>query len=156
MVVNFDTRQAIPHTHYVGLSRVTTIEGLYITHLCENKIAVSEAVKTEMHRLRTEGQLSLSITPIYKAPQINLTVCFLNARSLHKHIEDVCKDMNYLSTDVNTFSETRFSQIDNDNLYLRDNGKYTLFRNDATPLNTQNTRPYGGTAIYSRLDTFLQ
>ena len=62
--------------------------------------------------------------------------------------------MNYLSTDVNIFSETRFSQIDNDNLYLMDNGKYTLFRNDATPLNTQNTRPYGGTAIYGRLDYY--
>ena len=74
VVVNLDTRRAIPHIHYVGLSRVTTIEGLYINNLCENKIAFSEAVKTEMHCLRTEGQLSLSITPIYKAPQINLTV----------------------------------------------------------------------------------
>ena len=28
VVVNFETRRAIPHIHYVGLSRVTTIEGL--------------------------------------------------------------------------------------------------------------------------------
>ena len=28
IVVNFDTRRAIPHIHYVGLSRVTTIQGL--------------------------------------------------------------------------------------------------------------------------------
>lgn len=27
--VNFDTTRAIPHKHYVGLSRVTTIEGLH-------------------------------------------------------------------------------------------------------------------------------
>ena len=33
IVVNFNTRRAIPHIHYVGLSRVTTIEGLYITDL---------------------------------------------------------------------------------------------------------------------------
>ena len=37
IVVNFNTRRAIPHIHYVGLSRVTTIEGLYITDLCEEK-----------------------------------------------------------------------------------------------------------------------
>ena len=48
IVVNFDTRKAIPHIHYVGLSRVTTIEGLYITDLCENKIAVSNAVREEI------------------------------------------------------------------------------------------------------------
>ena len=31
IVVNFETRRAIPHIHYVGLSRVTTIDGLYVT-----------------------------------------------------------------------------------------------------------------------------
>ena len=56
IVVNFETRRTIPHIHYVGLSRVTTIDGLYVTDLCENKISVSDDVQTEMHRLRTEGQ----------------------------------------------------------------------------------------------------
>ena len=41
IVVNFNTRRAIPHVHYIGLSRVTTIEGLYITDLCESKIVVN-------------------------------------------------------------------------------------------------------------------
>ena len=41
IVVNFDTRKGIPYIHYVELSRVTTIGGLYITDLCENKIAVT-------------------------------------------------------------------------------------------------------------------
>ena len=41
IVVNFNTRRAIPRVHYVGLSRVTTIEGLYITDLCESKIVVN-------------------------------------------------------------------------------------------------------------------
>ncbi|CAB4033060.1 ATP-dependent DNA helicase PIF1 [Paramuricea clavata] len=40
IVVNFNTRRSIPHVHYVGLSRVTAIEGLFITDLCEDKIAV--------------------------------------------------------------------------------------------------------------------
>ena len=61
IVVNSDTRTAIPHIHYVGLSRVTTIEGLYITDLCENKIAVSNTVHKEMARLRNDGKLSLCV-----------------------------------------------------------------------------------------------
>ena len=49
-VVNFDTKRAIPRIHYVGLSRVTTMEGLHVTDLRENKIAVSPDVRTEMKR----------------------------------------------------------------------------------------------------------
>lgn len=44
IVVDFSTRKTIPHIHYVGLSRVTTIEGLHITNLCESKIAVNADV----------------------------------------------------------------------------------------------------------------
>ncbi len=152
IVVNLETRTAIPHIHYVGLSRVTTINGLFITDLCEDKIAVSNDVRTEMQRLRTEGQLPLSIKPIYEAPNNSIKICFLNARSLHKHIDDIRHDLNYLSTDVNIFSETRFSQLDDDNLYhIKD---YTLFRNDDTTRVSQNTRPFGGMAVYSHLDYY--
>ena len=118
IVVNFETRRTIPHIHYVGLSRVTTIDGLFITDLCESKIGVSDDVRTEMYRLRTEGQLSLSITPLYKASETTFKVCFLSARSLHKHIKDVRSDLNYSSTDVNIFSETRFCQFDSNDLYI--------------------------------------
>ena len=66
IVVNFDTRRAIPHIHYVGLSRLTTIEGLYITNLSEEKIAVSDDVCEELSKLRTECKLRLCVTPVYK------------------------------------------------------------------------------------------
>lgn len=64
IVVNFETKRAIPHIHYVGLSRVTAIEGLHITNLCEDKITVSPAVEKEMLRLRGEGKLDLCLSPI--------------------------------------------------------------------------------------------
>ena len=75
--------------HYVGLSRGTTMEGLHITNLCENKIAVSPDVQTEMKRLQNSGHLNLSVLPLYSANSIPLKICFLNARSLHRHIEDI-------------------------------------------------------------------
>ena len=81
IVVNFDTRRAIPHIHYVGLSRVTTIDGLFINDLCENKIAVSCDVQREMDRLRGEGKLSLSVTLVYNVSKISFKACFPYARS---------------------------------------------------------------------------
>ena len=150
IVVNFDTKRAIPHMHYVGLSRVTTIEGLYITDLCEDKIAVSNHVVKEMEQLRNIRKLSLCISPIYSVDQVSFKLCFLNARSLHRHINDVRTDLNYSSTDVSIFSETRFCLSDNNSLY-NING-YNLFRNDST--STANTRPFGGTAVYSCVDYY--
>ena len=149
IVVNFNTRRAIPHIHYVGLSRVTAIEGLYITDLCESKIAVTPAVKAQMQHLRTEARLKLSISPIYsyETDQNTIKICFLNSRSLHRHIEDIRKDMNYSSINVNIFSETRLNCSDKD-IDFAITG-YTLFRNDNQPT-ALNARPYGGTAVYCK------
>ena len=141
-------RFIIPHIHYVGLSRVATIEGLYIADLCEQKIAVNPYVKTEMTSLRTNRCLKLSVSPIYNLDQVSFKICFLNARSLHRHIDDVRHDLNYTSTDINIFAETRSISSDNDNMYAIDG--YTLFRNDDQL--SVISRPYGGTAVFSRVD----
>ena len=148
IVVNLNTNRTIPHIHYVALSRVTTIEGLYITDLCEDKISVDPRVIKEMEILRTEHRLKLSFTPLYDLDHLDLKICYLNARSLHKHIEDVRKDINYSSTDILIFSETRFSPSDADEMYCIDG--YRLFRNDISNYSGP-TRPYGGTAVYSRI-----
>lgn len=151
IVVNFNTNRAIHHIHYVGLSRVTTMEGLHITDLCEDKIAVSPEVQKEMKRLRSHAKLELSVCPLYDAEQILLKICYLNTRSLHRHIEDVRKDLNYSTADINIFSETRFSHSDHDSMYAMQN--YFLFRNDAT-MTAINIRPYGGMTVYSRIEYY--
>lgn len=77
-----------------------------------------------------------------------LKLCYLNVRSLHKHIEDIRKDLIYLSADINIFTETRFNSQDNNDMY--DIAGYVLFRNDN--LNSSNgSRSYGGTAVYSKI-----
>ena len=86
IVLNFETKRAIPHIHYVGLSCVTAIEGLHITNLCKGKISVSPAVEKEMLRLRGEGKLKLCLSPIYTTPESSIKLSFLNACSLHKHV----------------------------------------------------------------------
>ena len=71
-----------------------------------------------------------------------------------KNVDDVRRDFNYSSTDVSIFWETRFSQFESDNLYLMPDEEYTLFRNDAMLRHSENTQPFGGTAVYSRLDYY--
>ena len=58
--------------------------------------------------------------------------------------------MNYSSIDLNIFSETRLCHLDSNSNYIISG--CTLFRNDnqSTGLNA---RPYGGTAVYSRISS---
>ena len=128
IVVYLNARRAIPHMHYVALSRVTTIEGLYITDLCESKISVDLKVVKEMQLLRNECKLDLCFIPLYMLEKTDLKICYLNARSFHKHIDDVRNDINYLSADKLIFIETRFCAHDPDEMYIIDG--YELFRND--------------------------
>ena len=68
---------------------------------------------------------------------------------LHKHIEDVRKDFNFISADLAIFSETRLSLFDDDDTYIIDG--FQPFRNDGDMLHHSNGRPYGGTAVYSKV-----
>ena len=87
IVANLNTKRAIPHIHYVALSRVITMEGLYITDLCTNKIDVDPKVGKKMLELRT--QRNFCFTPLYMLNLSDFKICYLNARSLHKHIDDI-------------------------------------------------------------------
>ena len=98
-----------------------------IEHLCEKHCQLEEFINKEMNRLRTEGQLCRTVLPLYKIEKNAFKVSFLNARSLHKHINDICTDLNYSSSDVCIFSKTRLSHSDIDNDYSLDG--YSLFRN---------------------------
>ena len=100
-----------------------------------------------MELLRNECiLLDLCFTPIYMLENTDMKICYLNAKSLHKRIDDVRKDINYLSADKLFFSETRFNSHDPDEMYTIDG--HELFRNDET---SNVNRPYHGSAVYSRL-----
>ena len=80
------------HMHYVGFSRVRNNSALHILHLNENKIKVSEKVKDEMRRLRTEAiLLPLAVLQTADSPKTK-TILFQNVRSLHLHTDDVQSD----------------------------------------------------------------
>lgn len=150
VVVDLASKRAIPHVHYVALSRVTTIEGLHIKNLNEQKITVSNKVKNEMNRLRTVAYLQPSLLCLSDIGDDFVKFVFLNTRSLHKHISDVRNDINLKVADVNIFVETRFWLFDrNEDFEISD---FTLFRNDAyIDIHSQTHRPFYGTAVYTRV-----
>ena len=135
------------HMHYVGLSRVRNSSALHVLNLNENKIKVSEKVKDEMRRMRTEASLlPLALLQTADSPKTK-TIIFQNVRSLHLHIHDVRSDYNIQKADVNIFVETKLCLLDRDDVYqLRG---FTLYRND---FNLSNIRTCYGTAVYVKND----
>lgn len=115
-VLDFGNRK-IEHIHYVGLSRVQNLESANVLNLNENKICVSDAVKEEMVRLRTDCQIELSIpnVELFGTATNSVTICFHNCRSLKKHIDDIRKDCFLMKADVIGFCETRVT--DQEHLY---------------------------------------
>ena len=49
VVVDFMSTRTKPHSHYVRLSRVRTLQGLHILNLCANKIRISEKAVSYTH-----------------------------------------------------------------------------------------------------------
>lgn len=112
---------------------------------------VNKNLIQEVSRLRAESSLQITMSPPPKQTNPSIQLCFLNARSLHRHMNDVQCDLYYISSDVCMFVETGFCQSDMDDMYAIDG--FTLFRNDGQSQGAN--RPYGGTAIYSRLEFLL-
>ena len=133
--------------HYVGLSRVRNSSALHILNLNENKIKVTEKVKSEMSRLRTQASLvPLAVLQTDNSHKTK-TILFQNVRSLHLHIDDVRSDYNIQKADVNIFVESKLCLSDRDDTYQI--SQFTLYRND---FSQSNIRTCYGTAVYIKND----
>jgi len=144
VVVDFTSARHQAHTHYVALSRVRTLDGLFILSLCENSIHISSDVRQEMAALRADRQLELSL----QFPHLFQTfqVTFLNVRSLHKHIDLVRNDAWLSPCQIIVFCETRVADSDSADMYSIDGFNVMTFPSTSN----SNTRPHYGLAIYSR------
>eukprot|EP00795_Rhopilema_esculentum_P005739 gene5739-10996_t len=75
------------HMHFVGLSRVTSLQNLDIFNSNKSKIAAMEKVKSEMRPLREEASVKIPFQLFDIEDQHVFEVVFQNARSLHLHIK---------------------------------------------------------------------
>ena len=146
VVVDFTTTRKEAHTHYVGMSRVKSLDGLFILNLCADKISVNESVREEMSHLRTDRCMSLGLYLPYLHADTRYHISFLNVRSLHKHIDCVRHDRSLLACDVNLFCETRTSSVDSSDYYHIDTFNSILYHG----ISTRGHRSHYGLALYSK------
>ena len=99
---------------YVTLSRVTSLNGLFLTgQYNSSAIKADPRALQEYDRMRRECVLEL----LHKDDASNdvLTITLLNTRSFHKHAIDIYHDRVLLNTDVLCLTETQIFPHQNTN-----------------------------------------
>ena len=99
---------------YVALSRVTSLNGLFLTGQYKSSaIKPDPRALQEYDRMRKECVLE----PLHKDDASNdaLTMTLLNTRSFHKHAIDIYNDRVLLNTDVLCLTETQILSHQNTN-----------------------------------------
>ena len=139
----------LQHAHYVAASRVTTLGGLQIISWKPERISVNQDVKEHMDYLETHRKVQLCYTPVNNMVT-SMKCCFLNTRSLYKHIENVKANHNMCVSGVIFLAKTRLIHSDEVETY-KITGYEVLCRNDQ--LWNQTPRPPHGLISYVR-DTF--
>ena len=139
VVVNFELpnqKSFNPGQIYVALSRVTSLQGLYILGNIEDKlIKTNPKVHFEYQRLKqleTENSTTLgySLSLLPTNAHHKLSICLLNVRSLKKHSVDIKCDVNLMKSDVLALTETQLFPHDSD-VDIQENLKpFSLYRQD--------------------------
>ncbi|PJE78258.1 ATP-dependent RecD-like DNA helicase [invertebrate metagenome] len=143
LVVDLRSNYKAPHIHYVALSRVRTFSNLYILDFNDKALTVDKNVHVEMDRLR-KIPMHLCYIPLYNIDNAHVKLLFNNARSLHKHIDDVRREPNIQSADIIGICESRLVDTDRQECY--DLPGFTAHRLDEDHNGT--TRPNHGLVVY--------
>ena len=112
-VISFDLarqRNFNPGQIYVALSRVTSLNGLYLTGQFKENLIKADPKATEEYTILKE-QYSLEVPKYYNILPINtLIITLLNARSLLKHACDIAADSTLVQSDLICITETQISE----------------------------------------------
>ena len=92
---------------YVILSRITSLDQLYLKEFDQKKIYCSSVAKKEAQRLRKRA-INLQETEWDKPVPGLIRISSLNARSLQQHPEDLQKDEFIMASDIIAVQETWF------------------------------------------------
>ena len=134
-VINFDLEKQRGFNCgqiYVALSRVTSINGMYLTGTYKaNAIKADNSVTEEYERLRNTSMLQQvrSISPINNE---SLTITLLNTRSLSKHAIDISADNALCNSDILALTETQLLPNQNSNESIENSlGHFTVVYNNS-------------------------
>ena len=126
----------------LGLSRATSLQGLYILGEIDSKhVKASPKVLEEYTRLRNE---CVAARPISQHDSNAITIILLNLRSLRKHSIDIKCDVRLFDSDVIALTETQLVPSDSDNEIIRTLSPFKVYRQDHT------TDKYSSMALCTR------
>ncbi|XP_066925556.1 uncharacterized protein [Clytia hemisphaerica] len=104
----FGQRAFKPGQVYVALSRVTTLQGLYLVGtLRPNIIKCDEKATDEYNQMRTN--LCLDTNPNLEKGESDYIMSLINVRSLHKHAADVVSDKILTGSSIICMTETQLT-----------------------------------------------
>ncbi|XP_078692147.1 uncharacterized protein LOC144922342 [Branchiostoma floridae x Branchiostoma belcheri] len=144
----------MPGQAYVALSRVRSLNDLYLLGFKPTSIRVNTAVLDEMLRLQQVPVPKVPLSCSSTVGNNDLTIKFLNIRSYAEHLQDLKADKTALPFDVFCFVETFLHKNQQADLFLphslsfradrvgRGGGVMTVARQDIIP--TQLHIPVGG------------
>ncbi|XP_055685061.1 uncharacterized protein LOC129791128 [Lutzomyia longipalpis] len=94
---------------YVALSRVTSLNGLYIigTFTPQRLSHSGQRIINEIHKLRTEKRLKDFFEDVRRVDPKKVKICYQNIVSLHKHFNDIDTDSWYKCFNIVILSETK-------------------------------------------------
>ena len=93
---------------YVALSRVRTLNGLFILDKFDPKqIKSDQRVTDEYERLHTDSEIGFNLPSVSEDDHGRVTISLLNVRSLARHWEDVVGDTKLMHSHVLVFTETQ-------------------------------------------------
>ena len=99
-----------PGQFYVGISRATSLEGLFLTGKFDKKvIVVDERVKAEYDYLRQEQMLESLNNENQLENNVFLELKICNVQSLGRHIVDMRSDLSFTNSDIILCTETQLS-----------------------------------------------
>jgi len=120
VVISFDLCKQTKFNHgqiYVALSRVTTLNGLFLTGKFDrNTITVNERAIAEYQRLREIQQLDTDNKFDDNNTIFSIALC--NVRSLTKHIGDIKVDDRFLCNDIILCTETQMVSNQTENVSI--------------------------------------
>jgi len=119
-----------PGQFYVGISRVTSLQGLFLTGTFHQKVIVTdEKVKAEYDYLRQEQMLENLNHGDQQSENMNVLCEFkvCNVQSLSRHIVDIRSDTSFTNSNIILCTETQLTNelidvhLDNFNYFLNNN-----------------------------------
>lgn len=116
VIVDFKrkSKRSVPAgAFYTAVTRVRSLDNLYLRHFEESHIRTDSRVKVQIEKLKTKPYKFLKRflnQPCFENISSEMKMSYLNINGLLTHIEDISADRNLVNSDIIVFSEIKMKK----------------------------------------------